>query len=97
MSIKQIIADRYQILAPIGEGGMALVFLARDLRTGHDVAIKFLRPEYKQNPDFLSRFQREATDEYGQAHEENLLPWAEQVIAPVNRAAQRLLAGRHVA
>ncbi|NCB36500.1 MAG: serine/threonine protein kinase, partial [Clostridia bacterium] len=60
MSIKQIIADRYQILAPIGEGGMALVFLARDLRTGHDVAIKFLRPEYKQNPDFLSRFQREA-------------------------------------
>lgn len=60
MSIKQIIADRYQILAPIGEGGMALVYLARDLRTGHDVAIKFLRPEYKQNPDFLSRFQREA-------------------------------------
>lgn len=61
MSVKQIIAERYQILAPIGEGGMALVFLARDLRTGHDVAIKFLRPEYKENPDFLSRFQREAT------------------------------------
>lgn len=61
MSEKQIIAERYQILAPIGEGGMALVYLARDLRTGHDVAIKFLRPEYKQNPDFLSRFQREAT------------------------------------
>ena len=60
MSIKQIIAERYQILAPIGEGGMALVFLARDLRTGHDVAIKFLRPEYKENPDFISRFQREA-------------------------------------
>lgn len=60
MSIKQIIADRYQIMTPIGEGGMALVYLARDLRTGHDVAIKFLRPEYKQNPDFLSRFQREA-------------------------------------
>ena len=60
MSIHQIIAERYQILAPIGEGGMALVFLARDLRTGHDVAIKFLRPEYKENPDFLSRFQREA-------------------------------------
>ncbi len=61
MSEKQIIADRYQILSPIGEGGMALVYLARDLRTGHDVAVKFLRPEYKENPDFLSRFQREAT------------------------------------
>lgn len=58
--VGQVIAQRYQIIQPIGEGGMALVFLARDLRTGHQVAVKFLRPEFKQNPDFLARFQREA-------------------------------------
>ena len=59
--IGQILAERYQIVAPIGEGGMALVFLAKDLRTGHNVAVKFLRPEFKENPDFLGRFHREAT------------------------------------
>lgn len=58
--VGQVVAQRYQIIQPIGEGGMALVYLARDLRTGHQVAVKFLRPEFKQNPDFLARFQREA-------------------------------------
>ena len=55
------LGDRYQLLEKIGEGGMALVFRARDLRTGHDVAVKFLRPEFRENPEFLTRFQREAT------------------------------------
>ncbi len=59
--IGQVLAERYQILSRIGEGGMAVVFLAKDLRTGHDVAVKFLRPEFRENPDFLTRFQREAT------------------------------------
>jgi serine/threonine protein kinase len=58
--IGQLIAERYQIVRHIGEGGMAIVFLAKDVRTGHDVALKFLRPEFKENPEFLSRFQREA-------------------------------------
>lgn len=55
------LADRYQLLEKIGEGGMALVFKARDMRTGHDVAVKFLKPEYHDNPDFVAFFQREAT------------------------------------
>ena len=55
------LADRYQLLEKIGEGGMALVFRARDLRTGHDVAVKFLRPEFHDNPEFVAFFQREAT------------------------------------
>ena len=59
--IGQVLAERYQILTRIGEGGMAVVFLAKDLRTGHDVAVKFLRPEFRENPEFLTRFQREAT------------------------------------
>lgn len=55
------LAGRYQLLEKIGEGGMALVYKARDLRTGHDVAVKFLKPEYHDNPDFVAFFQREAT------------------------------------
>lgn len=58
--IGQVLSERYQIVSRIGEGGMAIVYLARDLRTGHNVAVKFLRPEFKENPEFLTRFQREA-------------------------------------
>ena len=56
----RIIAQRYQILDTIGKGGMAIVYRAIDTRTGHSVAIKVLRPEFSQDEEFLSRFQREA-------------------------------------
>jgi tetratricopeptide (TPR) repeat protein len=39
------LADRYQVLRLIGEGGMARVYLARDLRHQREVALKVLRPE----------------------------------------------------
>ncbi|MDH3457275.1 MAG: serine/threonine protein kinase, partial [Gemmatimonadota bacterium] len=39
------LADRYAIEQPLGEGGMALVYLARDLKHDRLVAIKVLRPE----------------------------------------------------
>ncbi len=56
----RVIAQRYQILDAIGKGGMAIVYRAIDTRTGHSVAIKVLRPEFSQDEEFLSRFQREA-------------------------------------
>ena len=40
---------------------MASVYRALDLRTGHRVAVKFLRQEFHKNPEFLDRFRREAT------------------------------------
>ena len=39
------LADRYRVEGEIGTGGMALVFLAHDIRNGRRVAIKVLRPE----------------------------------------------------
>ena len=39
------IADRYQVERELGAGGMAVVYLAQDLRHGREVAIKVLRPE----------------------------------------------------
>jgi serine/threonine-protein kinase len=44
----------------IGMGGMAIVYRAVDLRTGHNVAVKVLRPEYNEDSEFIGRFQREA-------------------------------------
>ena len=57
---EKILADRYRLTEQIGMGGMAIVYKAVDLRTGHNVAVKVLRPEFNEDAEFVSRFQREA-------------------------------------
>src|SRR6266566_1810144 len=50
----------YEILAPIGAGGMGEVYRARDTKLGRDVAIKVLPQALAQDPERLARFEREA-------------------------------------
>src|ERR1700689_1455579 len=50
----------YEILAPIGAGGMGEVYRARDLKLGREVAIKFLPDAVSRDPERLARFEREA-------------------------------------
>src|SRR5438552_10064286 len=51
---------RYELLSPLGTGGMGEVYRARDSRLERDVAIKVLPERFAQDPQALSRFQREA-------------------------------------
>ncbi len=50
----------YEIVAPLGAGGMGEVYRARDTRLGRDVAVKVLPLHLSSNPEVRARFEREA-------------------------------------
>ena len=50
----------YEVLSPLGAGGMGEVYRARDTRLGRDVAVKVLPEHLSQNAEFKQRFEREA-------------------------------------
>src|SRR2546428_4417693 len=50
----------YEILTPLGAGGMGEVYKARDTRLDRSVAVKILPAEFAQNAQFKTRFEREA-------------------------------------
>lgn len=60
MSQQRIINGRYEVGELIGRGGMADVYLGRDERLGRTVAIKMMRADLARDPQFQTRFRREA-------------------------------------
>jgi serine/threonine protein kinase len=52
--------DRYEILRPLGKGGMGEVYLSEDTRLGRKVALKLLPAAFTGDEDRLRRFQQEA-------------------------------------
>lgn len=60
MKVGDILDDRYKTTSILGEGGMAVVYKAKDIITDKDVAIKIIKEETMKNPLNLTRFEREA-------------------------------------
>jgi len=57
---QQVFIGRYEIVRHLARGGMAEVYLARDLLLDRPVALKVLFPEFSGNRSFVERFRREA-------------------------------------
>ena len=58
----------YEIVAPLGAGGMGEVYRARDTRLERQVAIKVIRPELAQNAQILARFKQELLTDHRVTH-----------------------------
>ena len=63
-----VVDNRYDIVRPLGSGGMGEVYLARDRTLGRDVALKVLRSQYANDRESAERFKREATSAAGLSH-----------------------------
>ena len=58
--VGETLANRYEILEKVGDGGMALVYSARDQLLSRVVAVKILRAQFADDEQFVERFRREA-------------------------------------
>lgn len=65
----RLLAGRYELLEKIGDGGMAVVYKAKDKLLNRFIAIKILRPEFTKDPTFVENFKRESQAAAGLAHQ----------------------------
>jgi eukaryotic-like serine/threonine-protein kinase len=60
--VGSVIADRYNVIKKLGEGGMGTVYLAEHVKMGRKSAIKVMNPGMVSDADAISRFNREASN-----------------------------------
>jgi eukaryotic-like serine/threonine-protein kinase len=60
--VGQVVADRYHIIKKLGEGGMGTVYLGEHVKMGRKSAIKVMTQAMSNDPDAVSRFNREAAN-----------------------------------
>lgn len=66
--MSKLLAGRYELVDKIGEGGMAVVYKAKDRLLNRFVAIKILRPEFTKDETFVESFKRESQAAAGLQH-----------------------------
>jgi beta-lactam-binding protein with PASTA domain len=66
--VQQLVDNRYQLLKPLGSGGMADVYLAHDDILDRDVALKVMSTRYASDEEFVERFKREAQSAAALSH-----------------------------
>ena len=67
--MRRVLSGRYELIEIVGTGGMAVVYRALDQKTGQEVAVKLLRPEFERDEEFVRRFSHEAKAAAQVAHE----------------------------
>ena len=68
IKVGTIVGDRYEILEKIGVGGMAEVFKGKDHKLNRFVAVKVLKPEFREDTTFIKKFRSEAQAAAGLTH-----------------------------
>lgn len=63
-----LLGSRYRLIHPVGKGGMAYVFKAYDQMLERPVAIKLLKKDFSEDPDFRERFKQEAKSAANLSH-----------------------------
>src|SRR5258705_6977078 len=84
----------YEILSPLGTGGMGEVYRARDTRLKRDIAIKALPEAVASSPDRLARFEREATTVAGLNHPNIVMLHSIEEVAGTRFLTMELVEGR---
>ena len=84
---------QYEIIAPLGSGGMGDVYRARDSRLGRDVAVKVMAPHIAADPEMRRRFETEARAVAGLSHPSILAIHELAVVDDVAIAVMELLEG----
>ena len=63
-----VLGERYEIISRVGSGGMADVYKAKDQKLDRLVAVKVLKPEFREDTNFVAKFGKEAQAAAGLSH-----------------------------
>ncbi len=92
--MSKLLAGRYELVDKIGEGGMAIVYRAKDRLLNRYVAIKVLRPEYTRDEQFIESFKRESQAAAGLTHQNIVAVYDVGKSGNINYIVMELVDGR---
>ena len=92
--MSKLLAGRYELVEKIGEGGMAVVYKAKDRLLNRYVAIKILRPEYCRDEQFVENFKRESQAAAGLQHQNIVAIYDVGKSGSINYIVMELVEGR---
>src|SRR5215813_1998204 len=84
----------YEVIAPLGAGGMGEVYRARDPRLKREIAIKVLPDNVASSPERLARFEREATTVAGLNHPNIVVLYSIEEVDGTRFLTMELVEGR---
>ena len=93
MSNKNVLAGRYELLEKIGDGGMAIVYKAKDRLLKRLIAVKILKPEFVKDVKFIENFRRESHAAASLSHPNIVSIYDVGQEGPINYIVMELITG----